>query len=187
MQKKLADYLKFLVDNRSALLDYYEAEALLCSEEAALVCGLLVSLNIVDCNLFVKEEELDNQEGIIDLTLYLRRKEDIGRDDSVEDVGYQDLITIMEQKSYIEEINRNLAANVLNLQSRIDSLTSDNAILREDLAISAKKVSSLEEENVSLTEQLEKKDKEAAKQEAKQESSPVVTKMKHDVDPSKED
>ena len=62
MQKKLADYLKFLVDNRSALLDYYEAEALLCSEEAALVCGLLVSLNIVDCNLFVKEEELDSQD-----------------------------------------------------------------------------------------------------------------------------
>ena len=152
MQKKFADYLKFLVDNRPALLDFYETDALLCSEEAALVCGLLVSLNIVDCNLFVKEEEFDNQEGIIDLTQYLRRKEDIGRDDCVEDVGYQDLITIMEQKSYIEEINRNLAANVLNLQSRVDSLTSDNAILREDVAISNKKVSSLEEENVSLTE-----------------------------------
>ena len=183
MQKKLADYLKFLVDNRPALLDYYEADALLCSEEAALVCGLLVSLNIVDCNLFVKEEDFDNQEGIIDLTQYLRRKEDIGRDDCVEDVGYQDLITIMEQKSYIEEINRNLAANVLNLQSRIDSLTSDNAILREDVAISNKKVFSLEEENVSLTEQLEKKGKDSAKLEP----SPVVTKTKHDVDPSKEE
>ena len=183
MQKKFADYLKFLVDNRPALLDFYETDALLCSEEAALVCGLLVSLNIVDCNLFVKEEEFDNQEGIIDLTQYLRRKEDIGRDDCVEDVGYQDLITIMEQKSYIEEINRNLAANVLNLQSRVDSLTSDNAILREDVAISNKKVSSLEEENVSLTEQLEKKGKESARPEP----SPVVTKVKHEVDPSKED
>ena len=180
MQKKLADYMKFLVDNRQLLLDFYEPESLLCSEEAALVCGLLVSLNIVDCNLFLKEDNLDSQEGVIDLSRYLRRKEDIGRDDSVKDVEYQDLITIMEQKSYIEEINRNLAANVLNLQSRIDTLTQDNAIAREDLAISKKKVSSLEVENASLTEQLEK----MGKVSSRLETIPVV---QNSLDPSKEE
>ena len=179
MQKKLADYMKFLVDNRQVMLDFYEPESLLCSEEAALVCGLLVSLNIVDCNLFVKEENLDNQHGVIDMTHYLRRKEDVGRSDSVENVEYQDLITIMEQKSYIEEINRNLAANVLNLQARVETLTNENALLREDLAISKKKVTGLEEENVSLKEQLDKM--------SSRQGSMVVPPDRHDFDPSKED
>lgn len=52
---------------------------MLFSEEATLLQGLLVSLNIVDFNIIVKDEELDSQETVIDLSMYLRRKEDIGR------------------------------------------------------------------------------------------------------------
>lgn len=43
------------MEEQSILLsDYYEHFALLRSEEAALVIGLLSTLNVVDCNLCIK-------------------------------------------------------------------------------------------------------------------------------------
>ena len=59
MQKKLADYFRHLVD-LEVLSEFYETRALLRSEEAAIVTGLLLSLNIVDCNLCVKVRQLLN-------------------------------------------------------------------------------------------------------------------------------
>merc|ERR1719233_2762704 len=58
--------------------------------------------------------------------------------------------------NYIEEMNRNLAANITNLQARIESLTNTNALMREDLAISKKKVGTLQHENNSLNMEIEK-------------------------------
>ena len=55
MQKKLADYFRHLVDQGDEVLsEFYEPRALLRSEEASIVTGLLLGLNIVDCNLCVK-------------------------------------------------------------------------------------------------------------------------------------
>ena len=178
MQKRLADYMKLIVDEKTVLHEYYEPEALMRSEEAVLLCGLLVSLNIVDCNICLKEEDLDGQEGVIDLTLYLRKKEDIGRVDIVEESfdSLSEMKTIIDQKTYIEEINRNLIANVTNLQNRIDSLSNENALLREDVAIHKRKAETLEHENALLHT-------EVGKQSARQ--APDIT--FHHLDPKKED
>ena len=55
MQKKLADYFRILVEQKDHLLvEYYEPRALLRSDDAVLITGLLFSLNIVDCNLCIK-------------------------------------------------------------------------------------------------------------------------------------
>ncbi len=55
MQKKLADYIKVLIDNRdSVLAEYFEPDALMMSEEALVIVGLLVGLNVIDCNLCIK-------------------------------------------------------------------------------------------------------------------------------------
>lgn len=55
MQKKLADYLKILIDQRDSVLqEFYEPGALLLSDEAVILLGLLLGLNIVDCNLCLK-------------------------------------------------------------------------------------------------------------------------------------
>ena len=56
MQKKLADYLRYLIETRSDLLgEYYEPRALLrCHDEAALLIGFLLGLNVVDCNICMK-------------------------------------------------------------------------------------------------------------------------------------
>ena len=59
MQKKLADYFRHLVDQGDDVLsEFYEPRALLRSEEAAIVTGLLLGLNIVDCNLCVKVSQV---------------------------------------------------------------------------------------------------------------------------------
>lgn len=39
--------------------EYYEPQALLLSDEAAIVAGLLVGLNVVDCAITVKGDDLD--------------------------------------------------------------------------------------------------------------------------------
>ena len=56
MQKKLADYLKVLFDQREngILLEFYEPGALLLSDESVVLLGLLLGLNVVDCNLCLK-------------------------------------------------------------------------------------------------------------------------------------
>lgn len=178
MQKRLADYIKLLVDDKNLLDEYYEPEALMRSEEAVLLCGLLVSLNIVDCNICLKEEDLDGQEGVIDLTLYLRKKEDIGRVDIVEESldSLSEMKTIIDQKSYVEEVNRNLIASLSNLQNRLDSLSNENAILREDVAIYKRKTETLEHENELLHT-------EVGKQSVRQ--TPDV--HFHQLDPKRED
>lgn len=55
MQKKLADYLKVLIDHKDDILsEYFEPDALMMSDEAIVVMGLLVGLNVIDCNFCVK-------------------------------------------------------------------------------------------------------------------------------------
>merc|ERR1712093_374407 len=93
--------------------------------------------------------------AVIDLSYYLRMKEDIGRDDSIEEVEEKDINTVMDQKNYIEEMNRSLGASVTNLQARVESLTNTNALMREDLAISKRRALGLEQEQERLKQEVE--------------------------------
>ena len=73
MQKKLADYFRHLVD-LEVLSEFYETRALLRSEEAAIVTGLLLGLNIVDCNLCVKVSRTKKSQWLSHLKNLLFRK-----------------------------------------------------------------------------------------------------------------
>jgi hypothetical protein len=66
MQKKLADYFRVLVENREyILLDYYEHFALIMSDEATVLAGLLVGLNVIDCNFCLKVSFTENMKPLI--------------------------------------------------------------------------------------------------------------------------
>lgn len=55
MQKKLADYFKVLVDLRDEVLpEFYEPFSLMMSDEGFILSGLLVGLNVIDCNFCLK-------------------------------------------------------------------------------------------------------------------------------------
>ena len=114
MQKKLSEYFRILIEQSNDLLrDYYEPKALLRSEEAVLIIGLLTSMNVVDCNLCLKEEDLDTQQGVIDFSLYLRNRID-GVADSAPAQSASDLTAILDQKNYVEELNRNLKYEIIS-------------------------------------------------------------------------
>ncbi|XP_029667861.1 protein RUFY3-like isoform X2 [Formica exsecta] len=155
MQKKLADYLKVLIDHKDDILsEYFEPDALMMSEEAIVVMGLLVGLNVIDCNFCVKEEDLDCQQGVIDFSLYLRNSNHIPGESPDDELENDNMTTVLDQKNYIEELNRHLNATVTNLQAKVESLTTTNALMKEDLAIAKNNILSVQEENRQLKKEL---------------------------------
>ncbi|XP_052867530.1 RUN and FYVE domain-containing protein 2-like [Anopheles cruzii] len=159
MQKKLADYLQVLVEHRDdSLAEYYEPHALMLSDEIIIIVGILVGLNVIDCNLCVKEEDLDSQQGVIDFSLYLRSSSRNSPDEEnngglgggVVDSATGAMTAVLDQKNYIEELNRHLNATVANLQAKVESLTTTNALMKEDLAIARNSLMALQAENSAL-------------------------------------
>lgn len=44
---------------RAPYRQHYDAGALMLDEEASVIAGLLVGLNIIDCNIVLKDEDLE--------------------------------------------------------------------------------------------------------------------------------
>ncbi|MCJ8730356.1 hypothetical protein PDJAM_G00183530 [Pangasius djambal] len=146
MQKRLADYLRVLITRKDILSDFYENSAVMLEEEGAVIVGLLVGLNVIDANLCVKGEDLDTQVGVIDFSMYL--KNDI--DDYRSEERNGQIAAILDQKNYVEELNRQLNSTVQGLQGRVDSLEKSNSKLIEELAIAKNNIIKLQEENHQL-------------------------------------
>ncbi|XP_064606057.1 RUN and FYVE domain-containing protein 2-like isoform X2 [Liolophura sinensis] len=155
MQKTLADYFKMLIEKREEILmECYEPGAIMLEEEGMVISGLLVGLNVIDFNLCIKEEDLDQPMGVIDFSLYL--KDNVGMDasldaDSME--GKSRMATILDQKNYLEELNRHLNATVTNLQQKLEVSQTTNALMKEDLAIAKNHSLTLQAENEVLRQE----------------------------------
>ncbi|XP_019572515.2 RUN and FYVE domain-containing protein 1 [Rhinolophus sinicus] len=150
MQKKLADYLKLLIDNKHLLSEFYEPEALMMEEEGMVIVGLLVGLNVLDANLCLKGEDLDSQVGVIDFSLYLKDVQELdgGRE-------HERITDVLDQKNYVEELNRHLSCTVGDLQTKIDGLEKTNSKLQEELSAATDRICSLQEEQQQLRAQNE--------------------------------
>uniref|UniRef100_A0A673G8A3 RUN and FYVE domain-containing protein 2-like n=1 Tax=Sinocyclocheilus rhinocerous TaxID=307959 RepID=A0A673G8A3_9TELE len=128
------------------LNEFYENSAVMLEEEGAVIVGLLVGLNVIDANLCVKGEDLDTQVGVIDFSMYL--KNDI--DDYRSEERNGQIAAILDQKNYVEELNRQLNSTVQGLQGRVESLEKSNSKLIEELAIAKNNIIKLQEENHQL-------------------------------------
>ncbi|XP_003970516.2 RUN and FYVE domain-containing protein 1 [Takifugu rubripes] len=148
MQKKVADYMKALLDRKDLLSEFYEPGALMMEEEGVVMGGLLVGLNVIDANLCIKGEDLDSQVGVIDFSLYLKdpASSETPRDDSK-------MTAILDQKHYIEELNRHLSGTVTDLQAKMDSLEKTNSKLVEELTAATDRINSLREEREKLQQE----------------------------------
>ncbi|KAG7279164.1 hypothetical protein CRUP_022359, partial [Coryphaenoides rupestris] len=60
------------------------------------------------------------------------------------------IASILDQKNYVEELNRQLNSTVNGLQGRVDSLEKSNTKLIEELAIAKNNIIKLQEENQQL-------------------------------------
>uniref|UniRef100_A0A8C5BG69 RUN domain-containing protein n=1 Tax=Gadus morhua TaxID=8049 RepID=A0A8C5BG69_GADMO len=142
MQKKLSDYMKTIINRKDLLSEFYEANALMMEEEGAVIAGLLVGLNVIDANLCMKGEDLDSQVGVIDFSMYLK---DSGNS-SKSTEGDGQITAILDQKNYVEELNRHLSASVNNLQAKVDVLEKSNTKLTEELAVANNRIITLQED-----------------------------------------
>uniref|UniRef100_A0A672SXI5 Protein RUFY3-like n=1 Tax=Sinocyclocheilus grahami TaxID=75366 RepID=A0A672SXI5_SINGR len=142
MQKKLSDYMKTIINQKDLLSEFYEPNALMMEEEGAVIAGLLVGLNVIDANLCMKGEDLDSQVGVIDFSMYLKD----GAHSSKSTEGDGQITAILDQKNYVEELNRHLSASVNNLQAKVDALEKSNTKLTEELAVANNRIISLQEE-----------------------------------------
>lgn len=142
MQKKLSDYMKTIINRKDLLSEFYEPNALMMEEEGAVIAGLLVGLNVIDANLCMKGEDLDSQVGVIDFSMYLKD----GGHSSKSTEGDGQITAILDQKNYVEELNRHLSASVNNLQAKVDALEKSNSKLTEELAVANNRVITLQEE-----------------------------------------
>ncbi|XP_075849835.1 RUN and FYVE domain-containing protein 1 isoform X3 [Microcebus murinus] len=136
------------VRNLPELSEFYEPEALMMEEEGMVIVGLLVGLNVLDANLCLKGEDLDSQVGVIDFSLYLKDVQDI--DGGKE---HERITDVLDQKNYVEELNRHLSCTVGDLQIKIDALEKTNSKLQEELSAATDRICSLEEERQQLREQ----------------------------------
>ncbi|KAA8592483.1 hypothetical protein FQN60_017938 [Etheostoma spectabile] len=130
------------VKDLPGLNEFYEANALMMEEEGAVIAGLLVGLNVIDANLCMKGEDLDSQVGVIDFSMYLKD----GGHSSKSAEGDGQITAILDQKNYVEELNRHLSASVNNLQAKVDALEKSNTKLTEELAVANNRIITLQED-----------------------------------------
>ncbi|XP_051930299.1 RUN and FYVE domain-containing protein 1 [Hippocampus zosterae] len=145
MEKTMADYMKALLDSKDLLSEFYDPGALMMEEEGVVMGGLLVGLNVLDANLCIKGEDLDSQVGVIDFSLYLK---DSTSTETPKD--HSKMTAILDQKHYIEELNRHLSGTVTDLQAKMDSLEKTNSKLVEELAAATDRINALREEQEQL-------------------------------------
>ncbi|XP_033070392.1 protein RUFY3 isoform X8 [Trachypithecus francoisi] len=148
MQKKLSEYMKALINKKELLSEFYEPNALMMEEEGAIIAGLLVGLNVIDANFCMKGEDLDSQVGVIDFSMYLK-----DGNSSKGTEGDGQITAILDQKNYVEELNRHLNATVNNLQTKVDALEKSNTKLTEELAVANNRIITLQEEMERVKEE----------------------------------
>ncbi|XP_071131645.1 RUN and FYVE domain-containing protein 2-like isoform X4 [Mytilus edulis] len=186
MQKTLADYFKVLIEKKDEVLsDFYEPGAMLIEDEGMVIPGLLVGLNVIDCNMCIKEEDLDQPIGVIDFSLYLKdsRLQDSSPDNDREKDSK--MATILDQKNYLEELNRHLNATVTNLQQKMQDAMTTNALMKEDLALSKNNFLAIQEENEQLKSDRENISEEHTKQ-IEQASTRNISAAKQDIEVERE-
>lgn len=152
MQKKLAEYFALMVEHRMELGDFYEPGSLMMADELSVICGLLVGINFLDCIIVFKDEDLDMPLGVIDYSSYL--KEVVPSENTVETPAKSedknDVNLLIEQKHYLEELNKNQSSSLANLTRKMDSLTSENILLQEEVTTTKLSLVQLQKENVLL-------------------------------------
>ncbi|XP_017734437.1 PREDICTED: protein RUFY3 [Rhinopithecus bieti] len=128
--------------------EFYEPNALMMEEEGAIIAGLLVGLNVIDANFCMKGEDLDSQVWERDSLPYIKyHNKARGRG------GDGQITAILDQKNYVEELNRHLSATVNNLQAKVDALEKSNTKLTEELAVANNRIITLQEEMERVKEE----------------------------------
>lgn len=160
MQKKLPEYFNELLANKNILLkDVYHDYAFMLNDEAQVFAGLIIGVNVIDCNFFVKDANFDLMDEIIDLSPYLRAANSFDEDrncvidDQVDDEakGLENLTKVLDQKNYLEEWNKRLESTIVDLRTKIKNLEEQNIKLEMETKVNEVRIQKLIRGNRSET------------------------------------
>ncbi|ESO03035.1 hypothetical protein HELRODRAFT_80894, partial [Helobdella robusta] len=145
MQKKLSEYFVLLLQHKDDLLrDIYDEDSLMMCEDALQLSGLLVGLNCLDCTFVVKQCNLDDEVGSV---FHLSNRD-------ANDADKQIVASLLSQKQYMEEVNRNQRSTIDNLNQKLEVLSSSNILLNEEMNDAKCNIIKLQEENTRLKHQV---------------------------------
>lgn len=127
MQKDLADAFMKLIEEKDALKEIYEVEAILLADEANVVAGLLIGLNGLDFSIDLKSvhEALDLPIRIVNYSTYLRERIPEIDDEAEKKIQEEEeehnkkLYELQNQKNYLEEINKTLKSQSEQSKERV--------------------------------------------------------------------
>ena len=126
MQKRLADYFVVLIDKKELLHEFYDEGAFMLGEEATAVGGLLIGLNVIECNEWcVKDDSLDQQMNVVDMRHYFKSSQSFCDEVGEEEHESPDIKEVLDQKNYLEELNRSLMNRIHLLKERIQHLENE--------------------------------------------------------------
>ena len=157
MSKSIADDFKALVDNGGLLVDWYEPESILFTEDGVIIAGLLQSLNALDYNLTSDGSEFDIESLAIDFSMFLKdgnylahpKLSDSKMSESP-NTNTNEFSTLLDQKAYLEELNKKLQQELTQANSiiehqghNIQSKKLEKSSLEEKLDTTARELSEL--------------------------------------------
>lgn len=64
----------------------------------------------------MQEEDLDTQQGVIDFSLYLRSGSNNLGENTISETDSANITTVLDQKNYVEELNRHLSYILKSLE-----------------------------------------------------------------------
>ena len=168
MQKKLADHFQVMVENKGILGDWYDPDAVMRSEESTIIAGMLMGLNAIDYNVLMKGEEFDKSGGVLDFVQYLKDGNYLGKlpgDPGVEEEEgtESEMSQLLDQKAYLEELNRKLQFNVEQLQAKTKTVEKDNSALKDTVTSLQDQLTILSQDREELRSMNEKSSAELRK------------------------
>ena len=117
MGKCIADDFKALIDNKELLIDWYELDSIIFTEDAIMIAGLLQSLNALDYNLTSDGSDFDIECPAIDFSMFLKDGNYLARPKTSEpessatdstSPNTNEFSVLLDQKAYLEELNKKL-------------------------------------------------------------------------------
>uniref|UniRef100_A0A8K9XXN4 RUN and FYVE domain containing 2 n=1 Tax=Oncorhynchus mykiss TaxID=8022 RepID=A0A8K9XXN4_ONCMY len=134
MQKRLADYLRLLITRKDLLRYWKDTQS-----------------QLTHTHLHLHSSPWAGRQRASSVVVHhlLLSRRDANTFRWVEVVNGQ-IAAILDQKNYVEELNRQLNSSVHGLQGRVDNLEKSNSKLIEELAIAKNNIIKLQEENHQL-------------------------------------
>ncbi|XP_003379789.1 putative RUN and FYVE domain-containing protein 2 [Trichinella spiralis] len=138
LQKKLADYMNVLIESKEIIDNCYEEWAILRNESLAIpLVGSLVGLRVLNCDLFLKEDNLKEQPNDVDLSYMIKlpnlSTEEMKEIEMIEKVDPQTKSTL-DQINYLEERNAFLQSQNASLMRKLHNVGKESTTAVDTVA-----------------------------------------------------